>query len=497
MKALFVKVIIVLLCLTHMVYSTKCNKGPYEWWTENVKAGERGFIVNTGDGHGQFLCGSKGFNAIDEVLDPVVSNTIHIAMFEQNSNMPCRIFSEKFEKHGVEPRVNETERGKDLGADKAKEAKVGDKGRRLVDSTNGTSCKTLGGPKTCNYPNEAIGQNSWGGVSFKISRVNDKHTTEHESRPGVAYEPPYNVLNKKVSHAPVYGGTESACQQHGDEWFYSSGVVLSGNPLPNDMKYKMYAFASDKERELALADSRNDGLKYAHAMKGENGCDVEIVYEFFPKTGGGLMVEISQTMQAFTEDDRHKITDTTAAYIIPELHIGVVQVSRKAIRETQYLPLRKGCDEADKMKTTIKFSTQFICKATGERVNATLIQMSQTHANGKIVSPISTDPNNPTTFQVDPANPTDCYWKMDCAGHQHEPDFEIHLDAQAAPESCGSFYWDPLLQSVSGDGQSASAVSSSSEESSDLDTSLGCGNQNLLNNEIISLIVLLVSLYFV
>ena len=33
-------------------------------------------------------------------------------------------------------------------------------------------------------------------------------------------------------------------------------------------------------------------------------------YEFFPKTGGGLMVEISQTMQAFTEDDRHKITDT-------------------------------------------------------------------------------------------------------------------------------------------------------------------------------------------
>ena len=29
---------------------------------------------------------------------------------------------------------------------------------------------------------------------------------------------------------------------------------------------------------------------------------------------------------------------------------------------------------------------------------------------------------------------------------------------QAAPESCGSFYWDPLLHSVSGDGRSASAA---------------------------------------
>ena len=38
-----------------------CNEGPYEWWTENVKAGERGFIVNTDDAHGKFICLSKDF----------------------------------------------------------------------------------------------------------------------------------------------------------------------------------------------------------------------------------------------------------------------------------------------------------------------------------------------------------------------------------------------------------------------------------------------------
>ena len=82
---------------------------------------------------------------------------------------------------------------------------------------------------------------------------------------------------------------------------YTSGVVFSSSPLPHDMSYKVYTFASDAEREAALADPRNDGLQYARKMKGENGCDVEIVYEFFPKTGGGLMVEISQTMNGLTE----------------------------------------------------------------------------------------------------------------------------------------------------------------------------------------------------
>merc|ERR1712070_231901 len=105
-------------------------------------------------------------------------------------------------------------------------------------------------------------------------------------------------------------------------------------------------------------------------MKGENGCDVEIVYEFFPKKGGGLMVEISQTMgdmNAAKDDPVHAITDSTQAFAIPDQNIAIVQVKSSALRNAQYLPLRHGCD--DGFTTTIKFSTQFICKATGKPVN--------------------------------------------------------------------------------------------------------------------------------
>ena len=35
------------------------------------------------------------------------------------------------------------------------------------------------------------------------------------------------------------------------------------------------------------------------------------------------------------------------------------------------------------------------------------------------------------------------------------PDIVLEVDAASAPESCGSFYWDPLLLAVDGDGQSA------------------------------------------
>lgn len=118
------------------------------------------------------------------------------------------------------------------------------------------------------------------------------------------------------------------------------------------------------------------------------------------------------------------------------------------------------------METVVKFSTQFICKATGERVNITSLKMSRaTHpgqdggdGGGKRMDEISTDPNNPTTFQVNTSDPATCYYDEDCGGMTFDPDIVLEMDAAAAPESCGSFYWDPLLLVVDGDGQSASAV---------------------------------------
>ena len=89
--------------------------------------------------------------------------------------------------------------------------------------------------------------------------------------------------------------------------------------------------------------------------------------------------------------------------------------------------------------------------------------MSRTYPGGKHEHDLSTDPAHPTTFQEDPLNPTDCYRRMDCGGHQHAPDFRLYMDAEQAPESCGSFYWDPLIHAVAGDGFGASAIASGSD----------------------------------
>jgi len=432
----------------------RCQQSPYEWWNATTKSGERAFAVTQhGDGGGSMTCLAKGFSATDEVLDPVVRTVAHIANIMQDSMMPCQIFAEAFGKKDVRPIQKQVP----LNGTTDLSGMAGHQ-RHL-----GNDCSTLGAPSTCTYPN-APKQSSWGGVKFKISMVNDNHTTESQSNRNLAYElgntgvP--NEIGYSFTHAPVHGGAEDVCRlEDGNTHLYSSGVVFENMPLPYDMKYKVYAFASEAERQLALADPRNEGLEYARTMKGENGCDVEIIFEFFPRKGGGLWVEISQTMgdmSAPASSPLHRITDSTEAFAVPGENYVVVRVSSSAIRATQYLPHRDGCD--DGKTSTIKFSTEFICKATGQRVPIKRMTMSRTHPGGKYEHDLSTDPSNPTTFQVDPANPTDCYRNMDCAGHQHSPDFRLYMDANDAPESCGSFYWDPLLHAVPGDGQSASAI---------------------------------------
>ena len=414
----------------------KCMEEPYDFWKKNVAQGDRGFFIHAAKTHASFTCAAKGTASNDAVLDPVVQSKISIGVFAQTSVMPCRLFQEQF-------------------------------GMQSMNSSGASSdekCSSLGAPTECKYPRQDLGQHGYSGTAFKISMVNGKHTTESAEGSGIAYENDQttglpNPIDNKVTTAAVHGSTGKMCQlEESDQLLSSSGLVVSGSPL-TDMSYKIYVFASEAERQAALADPRNEGLQYARSMKGENGCDVEIVYEFKPQPGGGLWVELSYTPQVSIDDEKERLkmeralTDTTTAYVIPEERTVVVQAGKAALRKAQYLPIRPGCD--DGLMTVVKMSSVFICKATGLPVNISSITMSRTHAGGKTVEPISTDPRNGTTFQIDPSNPTDCYYKMDCAGHQHAPDFKLTMDAAAAPESCGSFYWDPLVQAVPGDGQAA------------------------------------------
>ena len=153
---------------------------------------------------------------------------------------------------------------------------------------------------------------------------------------------------------------------------YLSGVMFSQAPLLDDMKYRMYKVSSEVDRLAALDDTRNTRLTYAKEMKGENGSvvEVEIVYEFFQKFGGGISVDLSQVMGCTIPEDENKeeyksksraIADSTSAHISND--VVVVQVKQSTLRESQYLPVRPNCDQGTN-STTIKMSTQFICAAT-------------------------------------------------------------------------------------------------------------------------------------
>lgn len=437
-----------------------------DWWRDDVVQGNRGFHVTPADksragAGGIVFCMAKGFRSNTDLLDPVVKSGMHIADFYQESHMPCEIMVSVIDV--MENEVKFTE-NKNI----TEKATANRRRQLLADDSCAVSRPSLG---SCSYPGDAQGQEHWGGVSFKISQVNENHTTpDGYQYSDVAYEPGAtgvkNELQHVWTHSPVYGGDRKACEfAESSASLYKSGVVIENFPLPYDMKYKVYMFASDTEREAALDDTRNVGLKYARSMKGENGCDAEIVYEFFPKSGGGLMVELSQIAKCTSSEEnsecaskRHAITDSTSAYVVDDSVI--VQVKKSSLRSAQYLPVRPDCDNG--MTTTVKMSSQFICAATGERINITSIKMSRTKPGDKEVSEISRDPANPTTFQVDSNNPSTCYWDPSCRdGNQHDVDIRLDADAASAPESCGSFFWDPLIYSVSGDGMAASVAGDS------------------------------------
>jgi hypothetical protein len=441
----FTKLLLVALCLDVAAAASKASKGScegdaYDFWTTNVKAGHRAFYVDAHETHVGLTCAAKGNSSSDAILDPVVRSHMSLAIFEQDSRMPCALMGGE-------------------GWPNFKRKVV-----RRVNQTTTAACDSLGAPTDCKYPKQdELGQKSYGGTSFKISMVNGMHSTESFSGSGLSNAPVEgtgkpNAINNKISVAPVFGSKGVTCENDGPKTGWSSsGIVVSGSPL-TDMSYKAYVFASEEERQAALADPRNAGLKYAREMKGENGCDVEIVYEFKPRPGGGLWVELNYTPQP-TSNDQSKnraLKDTTSSYLIPGENTVVVQTSRSAMRRAQHLPVRPGCD--DGMLTVIKMSSLFICKATGLPVNISSITMSRTSAEGgPLEHPpavnISTDPANPTTFLVGPANSTRAQ-----TANPTDPGFRVTMDPADAPVSCGSFYWDPLILSVPGDGKAASGV---------------------------------------
>merc|ERR1712072_1380696 len=101
------------------------------------------------------------------------------------------------------------------------------------------------------------------------------------------------------------------------------------------------------------------------------------------------------------------VTDTLQAYVDPQTMTLVTTFSKASIREASGLPVRDECDVGT--FTAMKFSAQFICKATGERIDITSLQFSSPRDNcpgGNEDRNWSDNPCNEwTEISWDPNNP--------------------------------------------------------------------------------------------
>jgi hypothetical protein len=252
------------------------------------------------------------------------------------------------------------------------------------------------------------------------------------------------ALYSKVEHQPIYGTGSSRCTS-GTEFIYDGGLMVT-NTRGDYLKYRAYYFKNKAEQAAAKLDNRNAGLPYAKIFGDANGCSAEVVYEFTPASGGGLAVGVCATTVEWTYEGEQRLRDASALYDAGDEI--VVQVKTEALRQSQNLASDTACDTG--YTDFFRFSKNFICKSTGVSVAASSI--SWANVLDQWSTTISTDPSNPSLFQTEPYSPNDGW--ASGGGHSKSLCMLVTLDAAAAPESCGTMYWDPLVQVVPGDGNS-------------------------------------------
>ena len=103
-----------------------------------------------------------------------------------------------------------------------------------------------------------------------------------------------------------------------------------------------------------------------------------------------------------------------------------------------------------------RFEGSLVCKSTGARVNASVIMRNAADAEIP-VSNLSTNASFPTPFQTTPKTVKGTMIDGVMVPH-YGMEFVLRATADAAPETCESLYWDPLIRANPGDGRSSSLL---------------------------------------
>jgi len=390
----------------------QCTEAGQTWWDRDFGPGERAYVVEPTQAPSwtalKTQCLPKAKSG--GVLDPAVETMMQRSMFWQFGKLACRALPEQ------------------LGFSRAS-----DKSLNAGTNPNRTTCEAYAaaaaGGSSCDYPGPPEGmeliaergsaQDSWYGPLLQIPRVNNEEVGA-----------PNFDATEKVTHSLLGGVSGTKACTYGNKFYYDGGVmgeVKRGTQLT----YRTFQFKNDVARKQALmasTDTVNPGLKYAGSFSGSNGCDLEVVLELGLMNGGGLNVMGSIPLESMALE-RELAVRGSVKVCKTDTEI-IVLAGVKELREAQNLVYNPECEIGD--REIIRFSRNFICKATGQAVTADMVFHTQ---DGETMD-ISDDCSNPTPYLAGPNK------KMKL----HEAaSFTMSLDAVRAPTSCGAMYWDPLL----------------------------------------------------
>ena len=508
----------VLVLVAHMAGAATCPHDALKQWQTNYNPGDRALSIGmypvTGNhdapGHtAQINCFTKGTASADEVLDPYVRNTIAGAVQAYTSKMPCQLFNDPGFLWNAN--INGAR-----GADKGNGTEL--LNGTVASGVNANATDGCGNPVaagTCAYPNPAM--NSWGGNMFKLSQINwvpmsysqnDQYTNNLTHYPvkggsssscetsngeimyngGMVVESnPIAELTYRSFMFKNEAERQAALADSGNKGLQYAKQMKGANGCDAEVVYEI----KPKPGQCQCANSTV--VKPAQKGRYHGGdtlvandnigspctvdyCDQEVgrgrqEWCEAPDPGnpcfwnashdGGLNIEISIVAQppfddvnsAASEAYKEKVTSTMTAYVDRSSNELVVNLDKTALREAKGLPVRTGgCDAGD--FTAMRFSTQFICKNTGQRVNATSFKWSDSEMMRHTLSENASDPS---VWNAPYPNGTKRVPNKNNNGQMEMSGWFILVDREVAPASCGTFYWDPLIAATEGDGRGASA----------------------------------------
>jgi len=454
--------------------SAECATTVKDIWDNSVNVGERLFLVDEAYAPEpgwdmRIMCHAKGANG--KVMDPFMDTKLHgtsatSAMFWLFARMSC---ASDLPGLGVE-------------ADYTDPAARSCEGNATAEAGSGDSAAGVGERRmteTCMYPINEDNQPSsytglqarhwphqsgWYGPLMSIwmdptdgeptQEIEQTHALVATEADGTSAGSACFLTSGGSDAGDGYASEEERVKEARRTW-YTGGVM--GTVKREAFTMRSFHFASESMKTAAMAvasDTVNPGLQYAKSYAGRNGCDVEIVLEFQPQSGGGLEMQAKLQLESLAKETEAALRYSVRAYAT-DTEI-VVTAGLKEMREAQFLePL--SCEEGAQAEL-IRFSKSFVCKATKASVEA---QITFHRADGSMVAV----PTTPVAFQTSP--PTAIEYESDETTRRY-PFFNLKLEPSQAPESCETLYWDPLLASITFDSWQAAPSGVAEPESQSL-----------------------------